>query len=264
MTEQQDQSSPSINVRGSDGIGVIELAKPKQFNCLSLSMFRQIDDALSRFESDGTTRAIVISALGKNFCTGAELREVEAVRQNPEQLRHFLELGHRVLRRIEESPLPVIAAVQGLCLAGGLELVMACDVVFAAEDARFGDQHAAFGLLPGWGNSQRLPRAIGLQRALDLMFSARWIDAGTAQAWGLASYLVPAAELTDQATKYASTLCTRSRAGIAAMKRLSRQGLDRSLEDALAGEVEVALQTLPGKDATEGLTAFKEKRAPRF
>ena len=92
-------------------------------------------------------------------------------------LRDFLALGHSVLDRIEASPLPVVAAVQGLCLAGGIELALACDVVFAAEDARFGDQHAAFGLIPGWGGSQRLTRAVGLRRALDLMYSARWLDA---------------------------------------------------------------------------------------
>src|SRR5262249_18175919 len=139
--------------------------------------------------------------------------EVERVRGGEADLRDFLALGHAVLDRIEASPLPVIAAVQGLCLAGGIELVLACDVVFAAEDARFGDQHAAFGLIPGWGGSQRLTRTIGLRRALDLMYSARWIDAPTAMQWGLVNHLLPATRLRDEALAYARQLVTRSSSG---------------------------------------------------
>ena len=263
MTEHQQQSE-DVHAHSNDGIGVIQLTKPERFNCLSLSMFQQIEDALTLFESDGSTRAILISALGKNFCTGAELHEVEAVRQDPDRLRQFLQIGHRVLCRLEASPLPVVCAVQGLCLAGGLELVMACDVVCAAEDARFGDQHAAFGLMPGWGNSQRLPRAIGLQRALDLMYSARWLDAKTAQAWGLVSHVVPPASLAEEATNYGRLLCTRSRTGLSAMKLLAREGVNSTLNDGLQSEIERALEVLPASDATEGLAAFKEKRVPKF
>src|SRR4051794_36759765 len=123
MTERVHQGD-EVQANSRDGIGLIQLTKPERFNCLSVSMFQQIDEALTLFEGDGSTRAIVISALGKNFCTGAELHEVEAVRQDPDRLRQFLQNGHRVLSRLEESPLPVVAAVQGLCLAGGLELVM--------------------------------------------------------------------------------------------------------------------------------------------
>ena len=192
------------------------------------------------------------------------LHEVEEVRRDPAGLRQFLAIGHRVLCRLEAIPLPVVCAVQGLCLAGGLELVMACDVVFAAEDARFGDQHAAFGLLPGWGDSQRLPRAIGLQRALDLMYSARRLDAKTAQAWGLVSYVVPSASLAEEATSYGRMLCTRSRTSVSAMKQLALEGVNSPLNDGLQSEIERALEVLPASDATEGLAAFKQKRAPKF
>jgi enoyl-CoA hydratase/carnithine racemase len=171
-----------------------------------------------------------------------------------------------VLDRLEASPLPVVAAVQGLCLAGGIELALACDVVFAAHDARFGDQHAAFGLIPGWGGSQRLTRIIGLRRALDLMYSARWIDAPTAMQWGLVNHLAPAARLRDDALAYARQLASRSRAGLAAVKRLGRHAADagQPLSNGLRLEQQEAIDVLTGIDINEGLAAFRERRVPNF
>jgi enoyl-CoA hydratase/carnithine racemase len=263
MVDGAGQQGPVMRSR-IDRVGIIELSKPDRFNCLSGEMFRLIGDALDEFERDSAIGAILITAQGKNFCTGAELSEVEVASQTAGDLERFLRKGHDVLCRLEASRLPVISAVQGLCLAGGLELVMACDVVFAADTARFGDQHAAFGLIPGWGNSQRLPRAIGLQRALDLMYSARWIDAPTAQQWGLISYCLPGEDLADAALVYAQQIALRSRAGLAAMKVLARRALDADLRTGLNEEVALATRTLLGADAKEGLSAFKEKRSPRF
>jgi enoyl-CoA hydratase len=247
-----------------DGVGIIELSRPDRFNCLSRAMFQLMAKALDDFEKDPSVRAVLITGRGKNFCTGAELDEVDVVSRRSGDLEDFLSVGHRVLCHLEASPLPVVAAVQGLCLAGGLELVMACDVVFAADTSRLGDQHAAFGLIPGWGNSQRLPRAIGLQRALDLMFSARWIDAATALSWGLISYVVPEGELNGKAFEYASLLATRSRGGIAQMKALSRRALEIDFDAGLREEVAAAVRALTGGDAREGLIAFKERRKPNF
>jgi enoyl-CoA hydratase len=248
-----------------DGVGTIELSRPAVFNCLSQRMLSDIGAAIATFERDGA-RAVLIVARGRNFCTGAALDEVEAVRGSETKLREFLALGHSVLDRIEASPLPIVAAVQGLCLAGGIELTLACDVVFAAEDARFGDQHAAFGLIPGWGGSQRLTRAIGLRRALDLMYSARWIEAPVAMQWGLVNHLAPSAQLRDDALAYARMLATRSRGGLAAIKRLGRVAADagKSLADGLRTEQQDALQVLTDPDVNEGLAAFRERRTPNF
>lgn len=262
-TDKTGQGEPVTWAR-RDGVGIIELSKPERFNCLSKAMFRLMAQALNEFEKDAAIGAVLVTGQGKNFCTGAELDEVETVSQKADDLKDFLEVGHGVLCQFEASPLPVVAAVQGLCLAGGLELAMACDVVFAADTARFGDQHAAFGLIPGWGNSQRLPRAIGLQRALDLMFSAKWIDAATALDWGLIAYSVPAGDLADKALEFAALVATRSRSGIAAMKALSRRALEADLQTGLHEEIAVATRTLVGADAKEGLAAFKERRKPSF
>jgi enoyl-CoA hydratase len=168
------------------------------------------------------------------------------------------------LRRFEASPLPIVGAVHGLALAGGMELVMACDVIFAAENARLGDQHAAFGLVPGWGGTQRLPRIVGLRRALDLMYSARWLTAGEAQDWGLVNYVVADDELEEAALDYCRTLATRSPTGIAAMKRLARAGLEGSLDAGLALEERDIVPALGAADVDEGLAAFSERRTPAF
>jgi enoyl-CoA hydratase len=264
VTMMQDDDAP-VRISFRDGVGTIQLSRPAVFNCLSQRMLSGIGAAIATFERDGA-RAVLVVAEGKNFCTGAALDEVEAARGAETELRDYLALGHSVLDRIEASPLPIIAAVQGLCLAGGIELALTCDVVFAAEDARFGDQHAAFGLIPGWGGSQRLTRAVGLRRALDLMYSARWLDAPTAIQWGLVNYLAPPARLRDEALAYARLLATRSQGGLAAIKRLGRHAADdgRSLADGLRREQQEAMRVLTGIDINEGLAAFRERRVPNF
>jgi enoyl-CoA hydratase len=256
--------STLITTQVRNGVGLIELARPERFNCLSVDVFRQVSVALQEFESDSKIGAVLLGAQGKNFCTGAELDEVISVRTDATKLREFLEVGHRVLNQIEDSRLPVIAAVQGLCLAGGLELAMASDVVFAADDARFGDQHAHFGLVPGWGGSQRLPRLIGQRRAMDLMISARWIGAGDALTWGLANYVVKADELRPAAHSYCEGVARRSKAGIGLMKRLASPAARDNLRADLRSEVEAAIPLLMSRDAEEGVSAFKQRREPKF
>jgi enoyl-CoA hydratase len=234
MSGTGNADASPIVVSQDGAVGIIELARPDKFNCLTLAVHAAIDAALTRFEAPGSgVRALLIRAQGKNFCTGADLDEVRALRDKPAELAAFLATGHAVLRRLEASALPVIAACRGLALAGGLELMMACDVVFAARDARFGDQHAQFGLVPGWGGSQRLPRLVGLRRALDLFYSARWIDAAEAKEWGLVNTLCDADVVDAQALAYAHKVATRSRGGIATMKQLAREGLEGSLSDGL-------------------------------
>ncbi|HEX2797332.1 MAG TPA: enoyl-CoA hydratase/isomerase family protein [Immundisolibacter sp.] len=263
MPEPTADSSTVVAVSRNGATAVLELARPEKFNCLSGAVHRAIEAALDAAEADPACRALLIGAQGKHFCTGADLAEVQALRAAG-RFDEFIALGHRVLCRLEASPLPVIIAVQGLCLAGGLELALAGDLILAAEGAKLGDQHAQFGLVPGWGGSQRLPRRVGQARALDLMFSARWLAAREAQDWGLVAQVIPDAELRERALDYCSTLATRSRPGIAAMKRLARAGADLPLADALALEQRLALEAMAGPDVDEGLAAFSERRPPRF
>lgn len=257
--------SPVVVALRDDTVGIIELARPDKFNCLSVAVHEGIAAALGDFERAGSgVRSVLVRGQGKHFCTGADLDEVLTLRERPDDLARFISLGHAVLRRFEASPLPVVAACQGLCLAGGLELMLACDVVFAARDARFGDQHAQFGLVPGWGGSQRLPRVAGLRRALDLFFSARWLDAETAQQWGLVNHVVAADELAAEALAYCRAVGTRSRGGLAIMKRLAREGVEGPLDQGLAIEERQAPAALLSADVGEGLAAFVARRKPNF
>ena len=258
-----DQSA--VTIARSGAVGIIEMAQPKTMNALSTAAFTAIDQALDDFEKpDAGIRVVLVRAQGKHFCTGADLAEAKVLRQDRAKIAGFIDLGHRVLRRLEESDLPVVVACRGLALAGGGELMMACDVAIVSTDFRFGDQHAQYGLIPGWGGSQRLPRLIGLRRSLNLFFSAEWIDANTALSWGLVNHVVEPENLDAFAMAYCEKLATRSRSGIAAMKRLARDGLDGTLKDGLATEAELVPSIMVGDDVSEGLSAFEERRDPHF
>ena len=245
-------------------VGVLELARPEKFNAMTERAIEIIGQALGEFEANQDVRAILIRAQGRNFCTGDDLDEIDSFGSDGDQAGESSLRGHRLLQRLEASHLPVVAAVQGLALAGGLEFMLAADVVFLAENARIGDQHAQFGLIPGWGGTQRLPRIIGMRRALDLMFSARWIDSATAMEWGLANYVLPDDDLQSAAMEYCIQLGTRNGEGIALMKRLAREGMDLPISQALDSERLEIPAFLQSANVAEGVAAFMQKRKPEF
>ena len=248
----------------SGSVGIIELARPEKFNSLSMETLSRIDECRVAFEADKRVHAILVRAQGKHFCTGADLKEVKQVTQSEESLDSFIGLGQNTLLKLEASPLPVVIAVHGLCLAGGIELMLMGDICFASETAQFGDQHAQFGLIPGWGGSQRLTRIMGLRRAMDLFLSARWIKADEAHAVGLVNRVVPDDKLHEEALAYCEAMAARSRVGLAEMKRLARNGLELTLEQSMRLERDAAVRHLRGPDATEGLASFEERRDPKF
>lgn len=142
--------------------------------------------------------------------------------------------------------------------------MMCCDVVFAAQSARIGCQHARYGLVPGWGGTQRLPRLAGLRRALDLMYSGRWLTAGEAKDWGLVNHVAADKSFAEVAESYCADLARKSSDGLALMKRLARSGLNGSLPDGLLAEQRDAVDALLGGNVSEGLAAFQERREPVF
>lgn len=245
-------------------IAVLTLNRPDKFNCISRSLLEGIESGIEQAEKDSHIRVITINASGKHFCTGADLIEVKEHSQSRESLDGFIGYGHLVMQKLEASPLPVIAVINGYCLAGGLELMMCADVVIAADNARIGCQHAQYGLVPGWGGTQRLPRIVGMRRALDLMYSARWLTAVEALTWGLINQIVPASSLGSATAEYVDKLASRNPEALAAMKQLARQGADLSLKDGLAMEQNLAVPALMSKNVAEGLQAFREKREPVF
>jgi enoyl-CoA hydratase/carnithine racemase len=253
-----------VNARVEGGVGILELNRPEKFNCLSLESHQKMLDAVTRWRAGDEVRSILVCSTGKHFCTGADLDCVRSASASTEGLARYIALGHRACRSLEECGLPTVVAVQGMCLAGGLELMLSCDVAFCSADAQFGDQHAVYGLVPGWGGSQRLTRVIGRRRAMDLFYTGKRIDASVAQQWGLVNHVSSAENLRGDAFAYCKSLDSRSSVGLSTMKRLAYDGLDLPLVAGLALEEGVALRALTSEDAVEGLDAFGSRRKPDF
>ena len=243
-------------------VGHIVLNRPEARNALDYETVKELERALQQLGEEA--RVIVVRGAGGMFCAGADLKYVATNRQDETTLRNLIEQINRAFFQIENVPVPVIAAVEGYALAGGFELMQACDICIVAEEAVIGDQHANFGLIPGGGGTQRLPRLVGRQRALGLLLSGEWMSGEAAAAWGLAYKAVPAGELEPEALRLARRLAERSAEGLRTMKQLVREGLERPLDEGIGMEIEAFCEYIVGGDPEEGLKAFQERRAPRF
>ncbi|MEO8296857.1 MAG: enoyl-CoA hydratase/isomerase family protein [Burkholderiales bacterium] len=245
----------------------IELNRPQAMNSLSPSMLAELGAALDQVEQDRSVRCLVLTGSGSAFCAGADLKAVKdmAGQADPEAAtRAFLAAANALLSRIERLPLPVVAAVNGLALAGGLEIVLVCDLVVAAEQARFGDAHAKYGLIPGWGGSVRLPRKVGPNRAKQLMFTAEHLPATTLQAWGLVNQVVPADELQAAVEALCARIIDKSPLGLRRMKQLVDDGLQQPIDVALRAEAAMVDAHNHSHDRSEGLAAFAARRTPHY
>ena len=240
------------------------LNRPAQLNAVSPELLEDLDRACAAVEGDPTVAVVTLTAAGRAFCAGADLRVVQQLAPDPVRWREFMARWRQVYDRVERLPVPVIAGVHGMALAGGLELTLVCDLVVADEAARLGDQHANFGLVAGGGGSQRLPRLIGARRAKELMLLGGWLSAQEALAWGLVNRVVPAGHVETAVRELARELAAKSAAAARAVKMLVDRGLDLPLPQGLDLEGEEVARHMRGADAAEGLRAFVEKRAPRF
>lgn len=253
-----------IILEKADGVARIVLNRPDVLNSLDLESLKEIDAALTEIEADNSLRAIIITGKGKAFCAGADLKQIGDSTKSPQKMLAFLRIIHGVFNRIESSPKPVIAAINGMALAGGLELTLACDLAIASTDARIGDQHANFGLVAGAGGSQRLPRVIGPRRAKELLFTGDWITATEAERIGLVNKVVPADKLEAEAMALAKKIAGHSPMAAKTVKALVNRGLQMELPDALELEVNMGVLHTTSEDMAEGLKAFEEKRKPNF
>jgi len=254
----------TVTYASGDGIARIVLNRPAQLNAISPDLLEDLDRVCAAIEGDPSVRAATLTAAGRAFCAGADLLAVRERVSDPARWSAFLSLLHRVFDRIEVLPVPLVAGVHGLALAGGLELLLVADLVVMDVTARIGDQHANFGLVAGGGGSQRLPRLVGARRAKELMLLGGWLDAAQALAWGLVNRVVPAGQVGPAVEELARELVGKSVAASRTALRLVDQGLDLTLPDGLALERRLAGEHMRGPDAAEGLRAFAEKRAPVF
>lgn len=245
----------------------LTLNRPQVHNALSPELVQELEAAIAHARNDDELRALVVRGEGPSFCAGADLRFVHerGLRDLPAELVPYLEALNRTLVSLETFPVPTIAVVHGYCLAGGLELALACDIVLAADDARIGDQHINFALIPGGGGSQRLPKKLGWPRAMALLLTGRWISGREAEEWGLVYRAVPVERLKDELEGLLADITLKSREALAAIKRAALEGMGLPLHAGLRLEMNaVAAYLATSRDAREGLAAFLEKRQPRF
>ncbi len=257
----------TISVVDADIHVAITLNRPDALNSISPDMIDELNDVLDAIGNRTTLVALSISGSGRAFCAGVDLKAAQARMQGEDAAAvnsGFLDGLRLLLRRLENFPTPVIAAVNGLALAGGLEMVLACDLVLAAKSAKLGDAHANYGLVPGGGSSIRLPRKIGPTRAKQMIYTGDFLSAEQLKDWGLVNDVVDDENLQDELARVISNLSKKSPLGLRRMKQMIDDGQEQSLEAGLRYELSLNAQHAASFDRSEGLAAFNEKRAPQF
>lgn len=253
----------AVTFSADGGIGTITLDKPPA-NSYDLDYIQELGDAVERAAGEDDAKVVILrSASEKFFSAGADIKAFQA---GPHERNiEMIESSHRTLSSIARIPKIFIAEIAGHALGGGLEIALACDLRFAAEgEYRLGTPEATLGLLPGNGGTQRLPRLIGLSRALDLMITGRTVTPSEAAALGIVNAVFPADQLSERTLEYAQTLAGGATKAIASIKLAVHEGVDAGLERGLERERELVEELFLSEDGLEGLTAFAEKRQPVF
>jgi len=255
----------NLTLSQADRVATITLNRPDALNALNLALLGELRHATAAVAGDEAVKALVVRGAGRGFCAGADLLYFDQAFDDFGLLPPYVHELNEALFGLEALPVPVIALVHGYALAGGLELMMACDLAIVAEDARIGDQHANFGLIPGGGSSQRLPRRVGMPRAMELMTTGRWLSGAEAAEWGLALRAAPAGSLEAELEALLAGLRAKSRAGLGLIKSLAQHSQNMPLRDGVALEGAVFTHHFAtSPHPKEGIQAFKEKRQPEF
>src|SRR5437870_12485513 len=254
----------TVTYAAQDGIARAVLNRPEQMNAISPDLLEDLDRVCAAVEGDATISVLTLTASGRAFCAGADLKAVKELSPDRVKWSGFMRRWHGVFDRIEALPVPVIAGVHGLALAGGLELLLVADLVIADEAARIGDQHANFGLVAGGGGSQRLPRLIGARRAKEMMLLGGWLSAAQALEWGLVNRVAPAGTLGAVVDEMAGLLAAGSGSAARTVKALVNRAFDADLLSGLELELSLVAAHMRTAEAAEGLRAFAEKRKPVF
>jgi enoyl-CoA hydratase/carnithine racemase len=241
-----------------DGVVELVLDRPDVFNAFRHETIRDLETARERAEADDDVHGILIRSKGDDaFCTGADLNVIEGYTEHEEKVEQWLTDWHRTFMDLERGPLPVVGCVTGQALAGGLELVLACDVVVAGPNARFGDQHINFDLVAGGNGTQMLPRLVGRRRAKYLILTGKTIDAETGREWGLVNEV--SEEPIDAAWDLVEEITEHHPVAIRRSKDLIDRGMDATLDNGLALEREVVLNHLQSDVAKAGIDRFKNR-----
>ena len=256
-----ERNFETILVSQADRVGTITLNRPQALNALNSQVMTEVTSAAADFDADPGIGAIIITgAGGKAFAAGADIKEMASLSFSEVFEADFFAAWNK----LAAVRTPLIAAVAGYALGGGCELAMMCDVLIAADNAKFGQPEIKLGVLPGMGGSQRLTRAIGKAKAMDLILTGRTIDAAEAERSGLVSRVVPADTLLDEANAVATTISQMSRSAARMAKEAVNRAFESSLTEGLLYERRLFHSAFATDDQTEGMAAFTEKRAANF
>jgi enoyl-CoA hydratase len=242
-------------------VGVITLNRPKQLNALNPKLMQELGQALQAFDADDSVGAMVITGNEKAFAAGADIGVMKDYQYMDAYLSDYITRDWEHIRRIRK---PVIAAVAGYALGGGCELAMMCDIVIAADNAKFGQPEINLGIMPGAGGTQRLPRAVGKAKAMDLCLTARNMDAQEAERSGLVSRVVPLDKLMDEAMAVGEKIAGYSLPVVMMMKESINRAYESTLSEGVLFERRLFHSMFALGDQKEGMAAFMEKRKPTF
>ena len=248
-----------VGTRGR--VGMITLNRPKALNALNDALMNELGEALAKFDADEGIGAIVIAGSDKAFAAGAD---IGAMKDRGYRDVYMGEFVTRNWERMKSVRKPVIAAVAGYALGGGCELAMMCDIVIAAEGARFGQPEIKLGIIPGAGGTQRLPRAVGKAKAMDLVLTGRMMDAAEAERAGLVSRVVPADKLIEEALAAAAQIAEFSLPSVMMAKESVNRAFESPLAEGMLFERRLFHALFATEDQKEGMAAFVEKRKPNF
>jgi enoyl-CoA hydratase len=243
-----------------DGVATVTLNRPERLNAINYQLSVELDALMSEIEDDPEAHVVIITGAGKGFCAGADIKAMADPDTKP------VAIGRRYtfFNRIEDMGKPVIAAINGACNGGGLEIALCCDFRVAAEQANFGLGEVKLGLIPAAGGTARLPRLIGIGRAKEFLYFGNRVEAREAQAIGLVNKVVAAAELIPEARRWAAELAERPPLSLKALKYCVNLGMQMDLASAVEYEAKQAALLFKTEDVVEGMRAFVEKRKPVF
>jgi len=247
----------------TDKLATITINRPKSLNALNTEVLNEIFHAVESVAANESIRVLILTGSGeKAFVAGADITELAEL--NPLAAKFFVANGHKTMAALQNLPIPVIAAVNGFALGGGLELALSCDFIYASENAKFGLPEITLGLIPGFGGTQRLSRIIGKNMAKEMIFTGKMISAQEASEIGFVNQVVPAEELMESVQKTALSIASRGKISLNLAKQTINRGLDVDLQTGCQMEIDAFALCVASEDAQEGTRAFLEKRKPDF
>jgi enoyl-CoA hydratase len=247
-----------INLEVKDHVAVMTVNRPEALNALNTAVLNELDRVIDEVEANEEVYVAILTGEGRSFVAGADIGEMKGF--SAVDGKKFGVHGGNVFLKLENMSKPVIAAVNGFALGGGCELAMACDIRLASEKARFGQPEVGLGITPGFCGTQRLPRIVGISKAMELILTAKTIKADEAKAIGLVSEVYPADELMGKAMELANAICANAQIAVRESKRCIRMGMQTDIHTGAAFEAEAFGVCCGTEDKDEGMGAFLEKR----